>query len=374
MLLLSVFQPLMALSPVLEDLRQTFGVDASLAQQLISIPSIVAVPVMLLCGRLSRRLPGKPVLMTGLALLTFAGVATSFAPSFTVFFVLRALSGAGAGLLIPYTLSLIADNFEGPERNTLYGLQGTALNSGGVIFSLLGGLVGVLGWRANAWTAVLGVPFLLLAYVGLPHLPPSAHAEEKSGHLTPAAWRIYLTIVASQALIWVFPPSAAFLLDQRGFAGSALAGTAMAFFTAGGILGGIAFSPIHRRIGRHVTGSAFALGAAGLAVAALVPAYGAFLAGALLLGLCGSFSVSCLLVDLTAAVPGASMTTTMSFAMAFLVGGNALGPVLSGALRSALPGLTYEILFVGSAACLALLAAASFLPARNRQDLKGETP
>jgi hypothetical protein len=67
-------------------------------------------------------------------------------------------------------------------------------------------------------------------------------------------------------------------------------------------------------------------------------------------------------------VPGASMTTTMSFAMAFLVGGNALGPVLSGALRSALPGLTYEILFVGSAVCIALLAAASFLPygvARN---------
>ncbi len=367
-LLLSVLQPLMALSPVLAGLAADFpGVPQTLVQQLLSVPQMVAVPTMLVCGLLARRIASRPLVLAGIAVMVAALVAPAFLTSFGWIFATRVLAGIGYGMITPFTLSLIADHFEGAERNTLYGLQGTALNLGGVLFSLIGGLVGILGWRTNAFVALLGIPFFLMALLGLPRLPVVRREKETASHFTPAAWRIYLVIVLSQAFIWVFPPSVAFVLADRGFPGSAVAGTAMMVFTAGGFSGGILFTPLHRVVGRHVTAFGFLCGTAGLAVVALAPAsYAAFLVGAFLLGLCGSFSVSCLMVDLTAAVPGASMTATMSVALSFLVGGTALGPVLSGVVRSVVPGLAVEAVFLGSAGLLALMAAAQTLMTRPR--------
>jgi EmrB/QacA subfamily drug resistance transporter len=94
--------------------------------------------------------------------------------------IARVVQGAGAAVVAPTALSLIADTFkEGAARNRALGIYAGAAGSGGAIGLILGGLItNYVSWR---WVMFVNVPIALLLAVAAPRV--LATSKGRSGRL-----------------------------------------------------------------------------------------------------------------------------------------------------------------------------------------------
>jgi EmrB/QacA subfamily drug resistance transporter len=107
----------------------------------------------------------------------------------------RVVQGAGAAIVAPTALSLIADTFEeGAARTRALGIYAGAAGGGGAIGLVLGGLItNYLSWR---WVLFVNVPIALVLAVAAPRV--LAATEGRSGRLDlPGA----LTVTGGMTLI-----------------------------------------------------------------------------------------------------------------------------------------------------------------------------
>lgn len=79
---------------------------SGLALTVFAVGNTASVAVV---GRLADRLGRRPFILTGLAILGASTIVLGFSSSVTVFFVLSAIAGVGAGLLNPAQQAAVAD-------------------------------------------------------------------------------------------------------------------------------------------------------------------------------------------------------------------------------------------------------------------------
>ncbi|MEU5766041.1 MFS transporter [Streptomyces asoensis] len=130
-------------------------------------------------GALGDRYGRKGALLTGLGLFAAGAATSAFAPGPAVLIAGRGLSGAGAALITPATMSILV-HLAGPERRAQAMASWTlALGLGGLAGNLGGGLVGqFLTWRA-LFGAMVPLAALLAVAVTLttPRTDRSPHAD-----------------------------------------------------------------------------------------------------------------------------------------------------------------------------------------------------
>ena len=109
--------PGLAISPILGDLKNIFKNASDLELQMLeSLPSFIIVPFILLAGRLSLKINKKRILIIGLSIFFGCSVIYPFSNSLWLLLVVSALLGVGAGMIIPFSTGLIADNVTGPAN------------------------------------------------------------------------------------------------------------------------------------------------------------------------------------------------------------------------------------------------------------------
>ena len=115
-----------AISPALAKISQAFpGTDPTLIKLILTLPSLLIVPFSLLGGWLATRMKKKQILLIGLVIYFLGGVGGGLANSVPQLLVIRALFGVGVGLIIPLSISLIADFCQKEERARIMGLSGS---------------------------------------------------------------------------------------------------------------------------------------------------------------------------------------------------------------------------------------------------------
>lgn len=155
-----------AISPALAKIRQAFpGIDITLVKLVLTLPSLLIIPFSLLGGWLASRMNKKNVLFIGLVIYLLAGVGGGFAQNITQLLIIRGLFGIGVGLIIPLSVSLIADFYEKQERAKMMGLSGSVSHFGGVIFLLLSGWLASISWRYAF--AVYGLALAIIVIIAL---------------------------------------------------------------------------------------------------------------------------------------------------------------------------------------------------------------
>lgn len=307
-----------------------------------AIPFAAIQPIL---GPVGDALGKRRIIRLALLLLSVFALLAPLAPDLTTLTVLRALTGAAAGGIMPLTLASVADAVPMAERQVAL--------SRVVVFSIAGQIAGgalagvlapVLGWRGVlalcGGVALLTAVLLFLIPFGGPREPrrrfEPMQAMRRYRMLLgmPAARLLFLSVFVEGMLVFGTFPYLAPVLQARGLGsgeGASLeAGLAVAAFGGGGfVYAALARSLLHRlgqarmvRLGGVIAG--LALLGFGFAPAATL-----FIAAGLVLGTGFYMIHNSIQTRVTEVAPEARGSAVALHACHFF-GGQSLGPVVVG--------------------------------------------
>ncbi len=173
-----------AISPALAKIAQAFpGTEPTSIKLVLTLPSLLIIPFSLLAGWLASRMRKKLILLIGLVIYFLGGVGGGFANSITQLLIIRGIFGIGVGLIIPLSISLIADFYEKDQRAKMMGLSGSVSHFGGVVFLLVSGWLACLSWRYAFGVYGLSLIIILMILFWLPEKESKKPAGTVSGKL-----------------------------------------------------------------------------------------------------------------------------------------------------------------------------------------------
>lgn len=174
LLLISAFSISTALPPMLDYYSPTY--IASQVELLVSVPSFSVVAMLLLNPLVDRWLNDRQLIMTGLILLSSAGIFPFFVQLYPLVLLSRLVFGMGIGLINAKAISIISQRYQGKERVQMLGIRGSMELIGGASCSLLVGQLLKIHWTLAF--LIYGFGFIILAMYLL-FVPPMEQTEKK---------------------------------------------------------------------------------------------------------------------------------------------------------------------------------------------------
>jgi EmrB/QacA subfamily drug resistance transporter len=174
------------LNVALPTMQAEFDASASKLQWMVDSYLLVFAGLLLVFGTLGDRLGRKLALQAGVSIFGLASLGALVANSADQVIAVRALMGVGAALIMPATLSIIANLFTGKERGKAIGIWAALAAVGIGLGPLAGGLL--LEWF-DWWSVFLvNVPVAAAALLlGLRYVPESRDPRPGSFDLLGAA-------------------------------------------------------------------------------------------------------------------------------------------------------------------------------------------
>jgi len=160
-------------------MRAELRISESLSNIAVSITALFSGIFIVVAGDLADRLGRLKITYLGLALSILGSLLIAISPAGTIAFLMtgRIIQGLSAACVMPATLALIKDYFDGKERQRAVSYWSIGSWGGSGVSALFGGLVASsLGWRWIFWMSIVvaAISFLLLrgvpeSKVGSPH-------------------------------------------------------------------------------------------------------------------------------------------------------------------------------------------------------------
>ena len=227
-----------AISPALGLIAQAFP-DASptMIKLILTAPSLIIIPFSFLSSYLTSKMTKRKIILIGLIIYLIGGVGPQFVSTIEVLIGFRMLLGAGVGLVMPLSMSLINDYFEGKERTKMMGYNSAFSNFGGIITMLLAGWLATFGWRTPFNVYFLGLFIFILIFFFLPKGEVQAPLEHNSKVKLPlAVWGYALAMGGIMLAYYSVATNMALFLDEKNIGGASIAGVVVAFTTVGGMI------------------------------------------------------------------------------------------------------------------------------------------
>jgi SHS family lactate transporter-like MFS transporter len=218
----------------------------------------------LLFGRLADRYGRKPALIANILIFSVLEVASGFAPTLTVFLILRALYGVAMGGEWGIGASLTMESIPQHWRGLVSGILQSGYSFGYLLAALLYGVgYSTLGWRGMFMAAV--VPALLVLYVrrSVPESPAWERQRATTvltrrvtlGQSLRTHWKLYLYAVVLMSAAATFSHGTqdlypVFLREQHHLTVHQIS-TLAVIFNIGAILGCLCGGTLSQLIGRR---------------------------------------------------------------------------------------------------------------------------
>src|SRR5690625_2316919 len=214
-----------AISPALGLIAKAFP-DASetMIKLILTAPSIMIIPFSFLSSYLTSKLTKRTIIMIGLGIYLLGGVGPQLVPTIEWLLALRLLLGAGVGLIMPLSMSLINDHFTGKERTKMMGYNSAFSNFGGILTMLLAGWSATFGWRIPFNVYFLGLVIFILIFFFLPkneiQKPPK---HERKTKVPLAVYGYALAMGGIMLAYYSIATNMALFLEQNNIGGATLA-------------------------------------------------------------------------------------------------------------------------------------------------------
>lgn len=158
-----------AIAPALGVIKEHFSTSpALLVQFIVSIPALLIIITNLFFLNISRHFGTRKIALAGLMLYVLAGAGCFLADDIYVLLTLRVLLGVSVGLVMPLSTGLLAYYYPPEQQAHLMGLSAAMNQMGGVVATLLAGLLAGIGWQWAFLVYLLGVFAIVMVVRYLP--------------------------------------------------------------------------------------------------------------------------------------------------------------------------------------------------------------
>lgn len=327
-----------AVAPALEVIRAHFS-DASRTsvQLIVSMPAVFIVITNLCFNRLAEKFGSKTLVMTGLVLYTAGGCCAGLFDSIGLVLLMRALVGVGVGMIMPLSTGLLTYYFPPEKREGLLGLASAANQLGGVIATLLAGLLAGISWRLSFMVYLMGLISIVLCLIFLPNdrIGGAAQPDEAPRG---GVFRRNLTHIAAMFLLmsafFVYPANFAIVTAAEGDIPMQLCAPVMAGLDLVAFLGGLLFVWVKRVSGRFAALVAPLMFLVGYCLLAFVGGTAGTLAGSALIGFANGVGIPCIISAASANEGRRAATTVMPLLSASMYLAQFVSPFLLSAVAA----------------------------------------
>ncbi len=344
-----------AMAPALGAIKEHFSDCGSMTVQLIvSLPALFIILTTFAFRALCRLMQTRTLALTGLLLYIVAGAGAFFADNIVWLLVLRAFLGVSVGMIMPLSTGLLSYYFPPEEQSRLMGLSAAMNQMGGVVATLLAGVLATVSWRSAFLVYLAG----LVAVVLVAAMLPNERLASKGGRLEvrtllrfhPSVTAMFLIML----LFFVYPTNFALTASASGVQPMVvtliMVGLdVVAFFV------GLAFGWLMHHLRRQMKYVAPLFFLAGYAVLAFVDGMGGMIAGSVLIGMANGAGVP--YVNTIASIKGGrdAAVTVMPLISAALYLGQFLSPLVVTPIADAIGGVRSPYIVATGFAILFLL-------------------
>ena len=198
---------------VAPTMREELRISESLNNIAVSITALFSGIFIVVAGGLADRLGRLKITYIGLALSILGSLLIALSPAGTIAFLMtgRVIQGLSAACIMPATLALIKDYFDGKERQRAVSFWSIGSWGGSGVSALFGGLVASsLGWRWIFWMSIVVAVISFLLLRGAPESKVTATEKRRFdwyGFISFIISMVAVNIVIGQgsALGWLNP-------------------------------------------------------------------------------------------------------------------------------------------------------------------------
>lgn len=293
--LLTIMAPT-AISPALAAIKDAFpGISATQAKLVLTLPTLVMMPIGLFSARLTTKIDKKKLLLTGMFLFLIFGVAGGFVNDFKLLLLTRVFFGLGLGIMTPLSTSLIFDFApDTNKRSKLLGIQGASNQLGGLVFMSLSGILASISWRYSFLTYAFVIVSIILTSLFLPSIPPYKPEGKNNGSNKKMSKKILLLAFFAMmifACYFVINTDLALFMDVEHIGDAKLCGYALSLMRIPAIIAGVMLAWIMRNLKDWTMPFATLIMASGYLIIAYAHSYGILMVGCLVVGLGGGFAL-----------------------------------------------------------------------------------
>ncbi len=234
-------------SPALGKIQAAFPEQSpDLIKMIITIPSLVLIPFNLLSGKISQKISHKTLVSLGIGLYLLGGVGAAFCGHIYSLLLFRSILGAGIGLLLPLSASLIGTFFKGEDRKKMMGYSNAIANFGSILASLLSGFIALYHWRYIFFIYLSAIPVGLLALTHLPEAPKSKTISHQAHYINGKVLLLSLVSFILNIGFYSVIINLALFLENENLGTSSTAGIATAILTLAGFISGFMLHRVTR--------------------------------------------------------------------------------------------------------------------------------
>lgn len=334
-----------AVAPALGVIQAYFAdTSQTVVQLIISIPALFIVITNLCFPALSRRFSTKTLVLGGLVLYTVGGCAAGLFDQIGLVLAMRALVGIGVGILMPLSTGLLAFYYPPERQAALMGYASAMNQMGGVIATLLAGLLSQLNWRASFLVYLLGLLSIVLCLGFLPsdRLGQLQHAETNAERSPFRTYFVYiLAMFLLMSIFFVYPANFALETTAEGSVPAQFIAVIMAGADLVAFVGGLLFVYLRRAMGRGCKLLAPVLFLLGFLLLTLLGGWTGTLLGSACIGFANGVGIPFLISEASMQAGKSAASTVMPLLSAAMYLAQFLSPLLLGALRGALGDLPH---------------------------------
>ncbi|NMC46207.1 MAG: MFS transporter [Chloroflexi bacterium] len=311
-------------APLVKQISTSFpNIDLALIKQTITLPSLMMIFFGLIAGQLVRVIPKKTVLFIGLALYSVGGMAAGWSQNFSSHLMLRAMLGAGTGLISPVITSLIADYYQGKERADLVGYSFALSHFTAVVTPPLAAYIGAQNWRTAFWIYLIAPLVMIFAMLALPGVSRS-HKEEKQVKKEPIPSMVFAYSAAAlltMVFFFIILTDLPYLIETKPGISQFVSAFGLSISTFGSTLAGLVFSRIFRYLKRWTVPLGLLLCGAGFWIATTSMAGMLVMSGLLCIGTGIGLIIALIMLETTNSVGENDSTAAIALVnSAFSVG------------------------------------------------------
>lgn len=282
---------IITISPALPQMAIAFAdVENSelLVKLVLTIPALFIAIFSPITGRLIDKHGRLKILWFSMFLYAVAGSAGYYLVDIYSIIVSRVLLGVAVGMSMTIVITLIADYFEGQERQKFVGIQVAFMSIGGILFIGLGGFLADIGWRVPFLIYLFSLLVLPMAVMFLvePTLVKKDTQVNTNVKSPSIIWMLFFNTMLMWIIFFLIPVQIPFYLKAIGVEKNALIGAAIATSTLFSAISAISYSKIKSKFSfLAIFSIGYLLMAAGFFTVSVSSSYGLVVVAMMLCGL-----------------------------------------------------------------------------------------